>query len=366
MKNISLIFRACAAFLILSTSFQLSAESSGPLRLAVAGLSHGHLAEVTWRIGRADFVIVGVWESSDELRNDNPLRGKLDSSLFFKNLGEMLDRTKPEVVVAYGSTFAHLEVVEACAPRGVHVMVEKPLAVGVAHAERMESLARRHNIRLLTNYETTWYATNHHAFKLISEGAIGEITRINVYDGHQGPVEIGCGPEFLAWLTDPVANGGGALFDFGCYGANLATRMMNGRLPIDVFAVLQRQKPAVYPNVDDDATIVLRYPSTTVQIMASWNWPFNRKDMHVYGSRGYIYQDTPTSMRVFRNREESTITPPPLLPPFNDSFAYLKAVVRGEVEINKDDLSSLENNVAVVRILEAALKSSRLNAPAAP
>jgi predicted dehydrogenase len=366
MQNINLLFRACAAILILSLSLHLSAQSPAPLRLAVAGLSHGHLAEVTNRVGRGDFVIVGVWEPSDELRNNNPLRKKLDSSLFFKNLDEMLDRAKPEAVVAYGSTFAHLEVVEACAPRNIHVMVEKPLAVNVAHAERMERLARSHNILLLTNYETTWYATNHHAFRLISEGAIGAITRINVYDGHQGPVEIGCGPEFLAWLTDPVLNGGGALFDFGCYGANLATRMMNGQLPTSVFAVLQRQKPAVYPNVDDDATILLQYPSATVQIMASWNWPMGRKDMHAYGSRGYIYQDTPTSMRVFRDRKESTVTPPPLLPPFNDSFLLLKAAARGEVEITKDDLSSLENNVTVVRILEAALKSSRQNSPATP
>ncbi|MEO4720222.1 gfo/Idh/MocA family oxidoreductase, partial [Phocaeicola vulgatus] len=76
------------------------------------------------------------------------------------------------------------------------------------------------------------YNTNHEAFRLIDSGAIGKIDRINVYDGHQGPFEINCGKEFTDWLTDPVLNGGGAVIDFGCYGANLATRLMKDEKPL--------------------------------------------------------------------------------------------------------------------------------------
>jgi predicted dehydrogenase len=42
------------------------------------------------------------------------------------------------------------------------------------------------------------------------------------------PEEINVQPEFLEWLTDPKLDGGGALFDFGCYGADLSTWLMNG------------------------------------------------------------------------------------------------------------------------------------------
>lgn len=338
----------------------VNAQNTKPLRLGVAGVSHGHLHEVIVRMDRGDFEVVGVAEPNLQYREHNGLRNRLPDSCFYADLEEMLDKTKPEVVVAYGSIYDHLAVVEACAPRGIHVMVEKPLAVNMKHANRMADLARKNNILLLTNYETTWYNTNHEAYRLVKEeNAIGKINRINVYDGHQGPIEIGCGKEFTDWLTDPKLNGGGAVIDFGCYGANLVTWLMDGQKPVSVYAVLKQQKPDKYPKVDDDATIIVEYPSATVQIMGSWNWPMNRKDMHIYGDKGYIYQDTPTAMRVYKDKKETQWQSPKLQAPYNDSFYYLKAAVRGDIKVSPTDLSSLENNLIVVEILESAIKSAK-------
>jgi predicted dehydrogenase len=349
---------------VLIFPFILNAQNSAPLRLGVAGVTHGHLNEVIVRMDRGDFEVVGVAEPDAEWRENNGLRKKLDASLFYADLGEMLDKTKPEVVVAYGSIYEHLAVVEACAPRGIHVMVEKPLAVNMKHANRMADLARKNDILLLTNYETTWYPTNHEAYRQIKqEKNIGEITRIEVYDGHQGPIEIGCGKAFTDWLTDPKLNGGGAVIDFGCYGANLVTWLMDGQKPVSVYAVLKQQKPDKYPKVDDDATIIAEYPSATVQIMGSWNWPMGRKDMHIYGSKGYMYQDTPASMRIYTDRKEATVQPDKLKTPYNDSFYYLKAAVRGDIQVTPTDLSSLENNLVVVEILESAIKSAKSGKP---
>lgn len=359
MKKIKKYVFFTLTCLFLVTLNSLQAQQDQPLRLGVAGLSHGHLWEVISRVDRGDFVIVGVAEKDDQLRKENRLREKVDASVFYADLEEMLDQTKPEAVIVYESIYDHLRVVEACAPRGIHVMVEKPLAVSTEHADKMAELAQKYNIHLLTNYETTWYNTNHKAYQLIKEGAIGDITRLNIYDGHQGPFEINCGKEFTDWLTDPKLNGGGAVIDFGCYGANLATWLFNGETPISVYGVLNQQKPDKYPNVDDDATIIVRYPSRTVQIMASWNWPMNRKDMHIYGSKGYIYQDTPTKMRVYTDKKETQQEPPALQAPYNDAFYYFKAVVRNEIQVQPYELSSLANNRMVVRILEAAIQSAQ-------
>ena len=90
--------------------------------------------------------------------------------------------------------------------------------------------------------------------------AAGEIRKMVAMDGHKGPKEINVQPEFLDWLTDPVRNGGGALFDFGCYGANLMTWLMDNQRPLAVTAVTQQNKPAIYPRVDDEATILVEYP----------------------------------------------------------------------------------------------------------
>ncbi len=325
MKKLVFLF----SLFILHFSF----ATAQPLRIVVAGTVHGHVGEVYAAERRGEVEIVGVVEGDS-----------------YEELGELLDRTRPEAVMGYGSVFSHLEIVEIAAPRGIDVMVEKPLAVNGAHAARMAELAAEHDIHLLTNYETTWYPTVHRVKELVDSGELGVIRRINVFDGHQGPVEIGCGEEFLAWLTDPVLNGGGAVVDFGCYGANLATWLMGGQRPTNVKSVLQQQKPDIYPRVDDDATIILEYPGATVQIMASWNWPMNRKDMHVYGQNGYVYQDTRSEMRVngapVKLVERSA--------PYDNPFNYLRAVVRGEIAVEPNDLSSLENNLTVVDILDAA------------
>ena len=140
-------------------------------------------------------------------------------------------------------------------------------------ALRIQQLAQQYGIKVVTNYETTWYSTNHYAKQLIDEGKIGEMRRINVQDGHQGPFEINCEPRFTDWLCDPILNGGGAVMDFGCYGADIVTWLRKGERPQSVYAVLQQNKPDKYPKVDDDATITLQYPGMTAQIMASWCWP---------------------------------------------------------------------------------------------
>lgn len=338
----------------------MAQSNSEPLRLAVAGVTHGHLGEVVARIKRGDFKVVGVSEKDDRYLHNNDLTGKVPEKLFYKDLGKMLDETKPEVVVAYGSIYDHLSVVEACAPRHIHVMVEKPLATTVEQAERIEQLAKQYGIHVLTNYETSWYAPNHKIYSMLQDGTLGDIRRINVYDGHEGPKEINCSDRFLEWLTDPVLNGGGAVIDFGCYGANLATWMLKGEKPISVFAVLQQHKPDIYPKVDDDATIVVKYPHATVQIMGSWCWPTGRKDMYVYASKGSAFQLKPTTMQTYLDGKESGVFEAPALPaPYNDSFYYLKAVVRGEIQLKPYDLASLENNMMVVRILNAAKESAR-------
>jgi predicted dehydrogenase len=342
------------------TSSAQTTSKAKPFRIGVAGLTHTH---VHWILGRAkqgDIEIVGIAESNRDLAERFLKQHGLPMSLVYNTLEEMLTKARPEAVTAFNSIYGHLEVVKACAPRGIHVMVEKPLAVSLDHARQMEALAQRHKIHLLTNYETTWYGSNHRAYEMIhGEKAIGELRKVVVHDGHQGPKEIGVNQEFLAWLTDPVQNGGGALIDFGCYGADLITWLMKGERPLSVTAITQQIKPDVYPKVDDEATILLTYPRMQGVIQASWNWPYARKDMEVYGQTGAIFALNRDQMRVrlTEKEPEKQITAPPLGTPHDDPFAYLAAVVRGETQ--EEDLSSLRTNMIVVEILEAARQSAR-------
>jgi len=348
--------------IIFGFHFSYGQQTTGkPVRIGIAGLSHSHVIPLLRSYKTQDFQIVGIAESNHELAFRYAKEYKIDTGIIYSSIEEMLDKTKPDGVVTFTSIFDHLKVVEACAPRGVNVMVEKPLAVSTKHAEAMASLVKKYPILLLTNYETTWYSSNQKSYDMITKKDIGELRRIIVYDGHKGPKEIRTNKEFLDWLTDPVKNGGGAVIDFGCYGADLITWIMKGQKPDYVYAVLKQYKPDVYPKVDDDATIILSYPSMTGIINASWNWPFNRKDMHAYGSTGYVFSDDPQNVR-YRLSEKSTETSvklPPREAPFNNPFAFFAAAIKGEIAISDTDLSSLKINMTVVEILEAARKSNK-------
>lgn len=334
---------------------------AAPLRVGVAGLTHSHVHWILGRADRGDIQIVGIAEPNRELAKRYLEQHGLPMSLLFNSLEEMLEKTKPEAVTAFGSIYEHLAVVQACAPRGIHVMVEKPLAVNLDHAQQMQALAKKYNIQLLTNYETTWYATNHKVFDMVQQDRLGKLRKVVVHDGHEGPKEIGVNKEFLDWLTDPKQNGGGAVIDFGCYGANLITWLANGQRPVSVTAVLQHFKPEIYPKVDDEATIVLEYPGMQGIIQASWNWPFSRKDLEVYGATGYVISENRSNMRVRLKGEdkEHAEVMTERLAPYDDPFALLAGVIKKEITQPAYDLSSLENNLIVVEILEAAIQSSR-------
>jgi predicted dehydrogenase len=353
--------RAVYALIFCLNFIFIAATAQQPVRIGVAGLSHSHVLPLLRNIDRSDIQIVGIAESDTALSNRYARQFGIDRALIYQSLDEMLDETKPSGVITFTSIFEHLEVVEACASRDIHVMVEKPLAVSVEHAEAMSKLAKKHGILLLTNYETSWYPSNYEAFRMISDGELGELRKIIVYDGHKGPREIRVNEEFLDWLTDPVLNGGGALTDFGCYGADLITWILNGEKPTAVYAVLKQYKPDVYPKVDDDATIILSYPGLEGVIHASWNWPFNRKDMHVYGTTGYAFVDDAETIR-YRLDEKSgeMVEKVPLSEaPFNDPFTFFASAIKGETFVKPTDLASLEINMTVVEILEAAHKSSK-------
>ena len=359
-KGLAHVLIACC--MLLTTSL-IQAQTKTPLRLAVAGLKHGHAPFIFNRKDKTDIQVVGIYEPDTALANRYARQYNLQASLFYTDLNKMLDVVKPAAVAAYGSIYDHEMAVAACAPRHIHVMVEKPLATNLAQAIKMQQLAQKNNIYLLTDYETAWYPSTAKAFQLVKDsGFAGPVRKVVIHDGHEGPKEIGVGPEFLTWLTDPVLNGGGAVVDFGCYGANLMTMMMGNEKPTEVTAVLRNFKPDIYQKVDDEATIIVSYPTAQCIIQASWNWPFGRKDMEVYGVTGYVITVNNAEMRI-RNKgmkaeQKLTVTPDDI-PVYTDPFSYFADVVSGKITVPENGLYSLENNMMVVRILEAAKESAR-------
>lgn len=345
--------------LLSSIAFADRAEEA-PVRFAIIGLTHDHARGfIPSARSRTDVQLAGIVEADEGLIARYAKSYKLEKSLFHPNLEHLLAATNIQAVAIFTSTFEHKRVVEECAARGLTIMMEKPLAVSMEHARAIQTAAQKAGVQVLVNYETTWYPANQAAYGIVhGQKAIGEIRKMVVHDGHRGPKEIGCSEDFLRWLTDPTLNGGGALTDFGCYGADLMTWLMKGQRPTSVFAVTQQIKPSIYPKVDDEATIILTYPNAQGIIQASWNWPYDRKDMEIYGQSGQLLIPRRDAIKLRSGSSaEKDETPSALQGPAADPLSNLAAVVRGQMK--PSGLSSLEVNMVVTEILDAARQSAR-------
>lgn len=337
-----------------------------PLRLGIIGLVHDHVHGVFQNFRNPDVEIVGIAEPDTALVTRYIKQYHIDKKIIYGSTEELIAKARPEAVSVFTTISDHIKVVRICAPHGIHVMVEKPLAINYEQAKEMKDLAEKWGIEIITNYETTWYPVTKEAYiKTNQDKLIGEIRKIVVHDGHKGPIEIGCSKDFTNWLTDPEFNGGGAITDFGCYGTDLISYMMNGERPVSVTTVTQQIKPELYPKVDDEATIIITYPRAQGIIQASWNWPFNRKDMEIYGKTGYIITTNNVHMKIKTSEQspEQSLTIGSDKAIAANPFSFFASVVRGNIKLAPNDPSSLSLNLIAMEILNAAVISSKEGKP---
>ncbi|WP_263380797.1 Gfo/Idh/MocA family protein [Granulicella paludicola] len=351
------VMRLAGLCMVLGTAL---AWAQKPVTVAVVGLEHGHAYGVFDAIAtHPDVKLIAVVEADKELRGRYAKRYHLDPALFVDTMDEMFAKGKPDAVLVYTSIARHRAVVEQAAAHGVSAMVEKPLATTLADAIAMRAAAHKNHTQLLVNYETTWYASNSEVLQDVAAGKLGTVRKVIVRDGHQGPKDIGVTPEFMKWLITPEGNGAGAMFDFGCYGADLMTVMMHGQVPESVTAIAQTDQPDKYPRVDDDATIILKYKGAQAILLPSWNWTTGVKNLEVYGTKEQAITVKSTGINWLTvDGKESSTTAPELPADEATALGYLVGVMRGQVK-PEGDLTALDTNMVVMQILDAAKRSAQ-------
>lgn len=334
-----------------------------PLRVAIAGVSHGHSSTVFDRKKTTDIEVVGIYEPDPVLAEVFRKQYNLEKDSFYNDRGKMLSEVKPQAVVAFNSTDEHLSVVEACALKGIHVMFEKPLATSADQVTKMEHLINANKIYILTNYETSWYPSIEKLIQLVNDSNyVGKIRKVVIRVGNDGLKKVEKYKYFFNWLTDSIKNGGGAIMDMGSYGANIMTFLMGNQKPISVSAVTRQFKQELYPNVDDEATIIINYPTVQCLIEASWNWLFSKKELEVYGDSGYLIAENDTTLHkrnLKMKSEEIKHISVRDMQIIDNPFSYLKGVINGNILMPANGLYSIGNNKLVLDILDAARLSAK-------
>jgi predicted dehydrogenase len=360
---------SCAAALLVSLSFLASANASryprpgeAKTRLAIVGLDHDHVWGLLKHIAaEPNAELVAIADSHAALLD----RAKTlvpTSVKFYADYVKMLDETKPEAVIVTTENDKHLEILRECAKRHIHYSTEKPMATTEIDAREMQRLADQAGIKVMVNYWNAWVAPTREIYHRVQAGEVGPVKKIIVRYGHQGPKEIGVSKYFEDWLYDPVKNGGGAIMDFGCYGAEWAL-WLKGR-PTRVYATAQRLKVEQHNNVDDDATMVLEYPDATVIIEASWDWPYGNGQVEVFGPKGSLLATGKELFRRTQNDDTSKtaleglrIAISPASEEASNPVSYFVDSIRRNRPI--EDPLSAKLNVQVMEILDAARESVR-------
>ncbi|SRR6266478_13893 len=331
-------------------------------RLAVVGLDHDHVWSLLKDIaGEPSAELVAIAETDAALvskaQKEVPASVKL-----YTDYVEMLDQAKPEAVIVATANDRHLEILRQCAKRHIHYSTEKPMATSAADAREMERLAQGANIKLMVNYWNAWVAPSHDLFHRVRASEVGPIQKIIVQYGHRGPKEIGISQQFANWLYDPVKNGGGAIMDFGCYGAELSL-WLKGR-PTRVYATTRKMKVEQNNKVDDDATIVLNYPDATAIIEASWDWPYTKDQVEVFGPKGSLLARHSTLQYRSADARGPNVAPDgesvtldALAKETSNPISYFLDCIRNNKPI--EDPVSARLNVQVMEILDAARESAR-------
>jgi len=333
----------------------LAASAQTPYRMAVVGLVHSHVwGHLSDMLKSPDVTFVGVAEPSTALQEEAKKAG-VPENLISSDYKKMLDAQKPDLIWAFVENNRHLEIVEAAAARHINVIFEKPLASTYKDALKIQEIAKKSGIQVMCNYQMAWWPANYTAKKVADSGQLGQVYRLHGVVGHGGPGSDGVrNGAFFAWLTDPVQNGAGALMDFGCYNA-LWSLWYLGR-PDSVYAHVNHLRPSVFPKVEDNADLMLNYPHAVGLFEGSWDLPRSYQDLEVFGIKGSVYMKNGSVERQ-EGRNKTAVDIAPLAPEDAEPIHFMVTRMRQKKQI--EGMTSLEMNVQVVEIIEAAKESVR-------
>ncbi len=311
---------------------------------------------------------------------------------------KMLEQETFDIVICCAENAQHPAVVAACAEKGVHVMIEKPMASSLNDGLRMARAARAAGIELIVNWPITWQPASHTTKELIDAGAIGRVLTVKWRGGHLGPLGAGVshprgdqsarqkgrsGPtkeqsmgsetagEFLQKLNGiergatwwhQRAAGGGAMLDYCCYGS-LVARWLVGE-PATAAMGMRANLNSKWGDAEDNAAMIIRFPQAMALCEASWTTLDHGVSPGpiVYGAEGTLVVDKETgdqspNVRVERGggRTEYQACEPLPAGRMNIAQEFIHRLQTGDP---LHQTLELEFNLEVMAILDAGLRSA--------
>lgn len=258
-------------------------------KIATLGLHHDHVwsnLEELQATGRAELVAAADTDAELLEHYRSKFRGKT-----YESYEELLGSEELDAVYIFASNKLSEDLTVMACERGLHCLVEKPMAATLAGADRMLAAAKANEVRLMINWPFTWWPQLRHGIAMAQAGEIGQLWQVKYRAAHQGPVELGCSRQFCEWLYDEELNGAGALMDYCCYGAVLAEVLLGRPEQVTAVKISTGLKPDL--TLEDNAILILTYSNALATTEASWTQigKLTSYSTTLYGSEGTVLID---------------------------------------------------------------------------
>lgn len=332
-------------------------------RIAVLGLHHDHAwsnLEELQATNRSELVAAADTDSELLAHYESHFPGRTYSS--YEELLESENDLSAVYIFASNKLSEDLTVMAA--QRGLHCLVEKPMAATLEGADRMVQAASESDIRLMINWPFAWWPQFRHGIAMAQAGELGQLWQVKYRAAHQGPVELGCSRQFCEWLYDEELNGAGALMDYCCYGAVLASVLLGKPEKVTGVKISTGLKPDL--SLEDNAILVLSYPNALATTEASWTQigKLTSYGTTLYGSAGTVHIEPGDDGRILHATEEQPEGVAVSVPPQPDhlqnaSTHFLAAVEDSSLEIHP--LCDAFHGLQAQWILEEGIADAKRN-----
>ena len=214
----------------------------------------------------------------------------------FTSVEELLDEGGVDALVIGTPNFLHAPQAIAALERGVHVMVEKPMAMTAAEAEMMIAASQKSGAVLMVAH--CWRFDEDVLWLKQQAGKLGKIIRTKGYGVHTH-----WGPS--GWFTQKELAGGGAMADMGIHALDTARFLLGDPQPVSVYAKIGTYYKGF--DVDDTGVIIVNWDNgATSYIESGWWQPHSdgpEAATQLYGTQGFG-QLFPTRLELPNAKEE--------------------------------------------------------------
>jgi predicted dehydrogenase len=254
------------------------------VRYAVVGLGHIAQVAVLPAFAHAENAAISALVSDDPEKLEKlGRRYKVKGRYSYDQYEDCLRSGEVDAVYIALPNHLHREYSERAARAGVHVLVEKPMAVTEEDCRSMIRVAEENGVTLMVAYRLHFEEANLKAIDLVQSGKLGDARLFDsVFTMQVKEGDIRLGPREL---------GGGTLYDIGIYCIN-AVRNIFGAEPMEVTAFISNNGDPRFKQCEEMTSAILRFPGR--ERLASFTCSFGAADVSSYrvvGTEGDLTMD---------------------------------------------------------------------------